>query len=310
MVTKLAPIKVTKMDVPRIVSLVAPTSTTEKHKYYVGDFVRIVKKDKAFRKIYKQSFTATFEITGLLTLNPPTYSIIDADREPIQIKLFQPELQPVMLYLVENIQQPVWRRFYCSRCLICFNGNSWSKHSCLISDFLYDKIQLAGDWRVALSEIKFPRKNREHCRRKSNCIQLKRLWRLPKDVFWSIVISRPYSGQKIAFMLGTLDTVAQLLATVKRTDGLPHFSFREIKSSGKHEILKGKYEGITIPSEEILSIIGFKGIPDGKGIHNRYKVNPNANRLMKSDETKGYYVEFPADLCPGKHLIFIYMNTS
>ena len=122
------------------------------------------------------------------------------------------------------------------------------------------------------------------------------------------VISRPYSGQKLAFMPGTFDTVAQLLATIKRTVGLPNFSFREIKSSGKYEVLLGKYEGITFPSEEIPSIIGFEGIPDGNGIHIGYKMNPNENRLMKSDDTKAYYGEFPADLCAGKHLIFIYTN--
>ena len=33
-----------------------------------------------------------------------------------------------------------------------------------------------------------------------------------------------------------------------------------------------------------------------------------ANRLMKNDETKTYYGDFPADLCAGKHLIFIYTN--
>ena len=39
-------------------------------------------------------------------------------------------------------------------------------------------------------------------------------------------------------------------------------------------------------------------------------MNPNENRLMKSDETKAYYGEFPADLCAGKHLIFIYTKIS
>ena len=34
----------------------------------------------------------------------------------------------------------------------------------------------------------------------------------------------------------------------------------------------------------------------------------NANRLMKNDDTKAYYGDFPADLCAGKHLIFIYTD--
>ena len=31
-----------------------------------------------------------------------------------------------------------------------------------------------------------------------------------------------------------------------------------------------------------------------------------SNKLMKSDETKVYFGQFAADLCAGKHLVFIY----
>ena len=83
-------------------------------------------------------------------------------------------------------------------------------------------------------------------------------------------------------MAGTYDTVAQFLATNNRTVRLPNFSFREIKNSAKYEIIFGKYEGITFPGEEIPSIFGFKGIPDGYGIHIGYKMIPTtANRLIK-----------------------------
>ena len=65
--------------------------------------------------------------------------------------------------------------------------------------------------------------------------------------------------EKFSFMTGYFDTVAQLLFTIKRTVGLPNFSFREIKSAGKNEIIFGKNEGITFPSEEKPSIVGFTG---------------------------------------------------
>ena len=175
-------------------------------------------------------------------------------------------------------------------------------------NFFNDEIQLAGDWRVALSEIIFPTKIENIVNGNLIVYNLKDYEDSQKMSSAANVISRPYSGQQFSFMPGTFDTVAQLLATIKRTIGLPHFSFRELKSSGKYEILFGKYEGITFPSEEIPSIIGFKGIPDGNGIHIGYKMIPNANRFMKSDDTKAYYGEFPADLCAGKHLIFIYTN--
>ena len=95
---------------PRLVLLEAQTSSTQKPKFYIGDFLRIVKKDEAFRKSYKQLFTdKVFEITGIPTLGPPTYSLGDADKEPIHGKLYQPELQLVRLPLDENVQQPVRR---------------------------------------------------------------------------------------------------------------------------------------------------------------------------------------------------------
>ena len=123
------------------------------------------------------------------------------------------------------------------------------------------------------------------------------------------VISRTYSGQKLAFMPGTFDSVAQLLLPHLSTKlDYPIFLSEKNKSSGKYEILLGKYEGITFPSAQNPSIIGFDGIPDGIGIHIGYKMNPNENRFMKSDDTKAYYREFPDNLCAGKHLIFIYTN--
>ena len=107
----------------------------------------------------------------------------------------------------------------------------------------------------------------------------------------------------------TLDTVAQLLFTIKRTVGLPNFLLLEIKTTGKYEIAFGKNEGIIFPSEEIPSIVGFTGIPSKHGVHIGYKmITATSNKLMKSDETKAYYGEFTDDLCAEKHLIFIYRN--
>ena len=70
----------------------------------------------------------------------------------------------------------------------------------------------------------------------------------------------------------------------------------------------GKRERITFLSKEIPGILGFEGVPDGNGIHIGYKINTTADELMKSDETKAYYGELPADLLAGKHLIFVYAN--
>ena len=95
-VTKLAPNKVTKKDVPRLVSLNAQTIKFQRPKFYVRDFARIVKKDDAFRKGYKQFFTDEFfEVESLATFNPQTYSLIDANGEKIEGNFYQPELKLV-----------------------------------------------------------------------------------------------------------------------------------------------------------------------------------------------------------------------
>ena len=99
----LAPNKVTKEDVPRLVSLIANTTYSQKTKFFVGDLVRILKKEETFGKGYKQSFTdEVFEISSIPTLNPPTYSLIDNDKEIIQGKFYQPELQLVRESRVQN----------------------------------------------------------------------------------------------------------------------------------------------------------------------------------------------------------------
>ena len=70
------------------------TRCSQKPKLYVGYFARIVKKEETFQKGYKQSFTdEDFEMAGNPTLNPPTYSLIDSNKEIIQGKFYQPELQ-------------------------------------------------------------------------------------------------------------------------------------------------------------------------------------------------------------------------
>ena len=100
---KIAPNTVTKKDVPRLLSLIANTTFSQKPKIFVGDLVRILKKEETFVKGYKQSFTdEIFEISSIPTLNPPTYTLIDTDKEIIQGKFYQPELQLVRESPLQN----------------------------------------------------------------------------------------------------------------------------------------------------------------------------------------------------------------
>ena len=94
-VTNLAPNKVTKKDVPYLISLIfdASTKLVCRPNFYVGDFVRISKADLPFRKGYKQTITnEVFEIYDIPTTSPPIYSLIDATQEPVKGKFYELEL--------------------------------------------------------------------------------------------------------------------------------------------------------------------------------------------------------------------------
>ena len=98
-VTNLAPNKVTKKDVPRLISLRAEQSLklVRRPKRYVGDYVTLAKVDICFRKGYKQSFTdEVFEVFDIPTRNLPTYNLIDSNREPIEGKFYESELIRVL----------------------------------------------------------------------------------------------------------------------------------------------------------------------------------------------------------------------
>ena len=99
--TKLAPNKVNKNYVTYLKSLTTNSSAKQvrRPKLKVGDFVRISKVDLLFRKGYKQLFTdEVFEIFDIPTVDPPTYSIIDAVKEPVRGKFYKPEIIQVSVF--------------------------------------------------------------------------------------------------------------------------------------------------------------------------------------------------------------------
>ena len=98
--TGLAPNRVTKKHVSKLISLRAERSSKQvkKPRFKAGDKVRIAKQDIPFKKGYKQNFTdEIFRITRINTFNPPTYSLTDADGEEIAGKFYEPELIKVRL---------------------------------------------------------------------------------------------------------------------------------------------------------------------------------------------------------------------
>ena len=127
-----------------------------------------------------------------------------------------------------------------------FDSNTLSS----FRNFFTDEIQLAGDWRGALSEIIFPTKIEHILNGDMVIYSLKGYEDSQKRATEANVTSRPYKGEKLSIKTGTYNSLVDILTTVKRIVGLPIFSFREIKKTRKFEILMGKNEGITSPSNE------------------------------------------------------------
>ena len=67
---KLASNKVTKKDVPRLVSLIAIAAFSQKPKFFVGDLVRILKKEETFGKGYKVFYRRDFSIFVYPNIEP------------------------------------------------------------------------------------------------------------------------------------------------------------------------------------------------------------------------------------------------
>ena len=92
-ITKFAANKVTKKDLPRVVSLTVQTRAVKHQNFTIVTLFGSLKRKKLSEKDKTQSFSEVFEIARILTLNPLTFSLIDSFKEIIQGKLYQPGLR-------------------------------------------------------------------------------------------------------------------------------------------------------------------------------------------------------------------------
>ena len=109
--------------------------------------------------------------------------------------------------------------------------------------------------------------------------------------------------------IGSYENRDQLLRSLRRDSGFPHFDYQFNKINGFLFLFFGKNEGITFPDNEIPSILGFNGIHDGPGYRIGYKMlDTFENLTMADDEEKTFAGDYPFDLSAGKQLIFFYIN--
>ena len=88
---KLAPNKVTKKDVPRFLSFSGKIAVPQKSKLLLVILCAFSKKrTRSGMATDSRLLTRFFEIASIPTWLPPSYSPIDADKEFIQSKFYQP----------------------------------------------------------------------------------------------------------------------------------------------------------------------------------------------------------------------------
>ena len=69
-----------------------------KPKYNTGDLVRISHQDEVFRRGYEAGFTnEIFEISEVLSTNPPTYKLKDLKGEDVTSSFYEQELSKVVV---------------------------------------------------------------------------------------------------------------------------------------------------------------------------------------------------------------------
>ena len=130
-------------------------------------------------------------------------------------------------------------------------------------NFFNDEIQLSGVWRVTLSEKIFPTKIEHAVNEDLIAYSLKGDEVSQKNLFWCLCHFSALQWRKTVLHDWQFWQCKSSSSTIKRTIGLPNFSFREIKSAGKNE-------KILVSMKESLFL--WTGIPDERGLKNCYKM--------------------------------------
>lgn len=104
-------------------------SCTNKHKYKIGDFVRISKYKNCFEKGYTPNWsTEIFQITKVNNSNPVTYNVKDQNNHSILGIFYEQELQKTsypQVYLIEKIIKRRGNRLFVKWLGLGSDQNSW-----------------------------------------------------------------------------------------------------------------------------------------------------------------------------------------
>ena len=175
--------------------------------------------------------------------------------------------------------------------------------------FCKEEIALDGDWRIALSEIIFPTKLNNVTDEEFTYFRASEVVASKYNAGNLNTISRPYYGKKVFMKSGENTFIEQLINEIKtKLKDKIHFDASPQEITNSMSIWMNANEGISFPSRQIPSLLGYNAKLDENGeYHIGYKMIPSFDASYEGNEL--YESHFPYDLSSGTSLIFAYIDT-
>ena len=174
--------------------------------------------------------------------------------------------------------------------------------------FCKEEKALDGDWRVALSEISFPTKLNNVTDEELTYFRASEVVTSKSNAGNRNTISRPYYGEKVFIKSGEYTFIEQLINEMKtKLKDKIHFDASPHEITNSMSIWMNANEGITFPSPQIPSLLGYNAKLDENGEYLiDYKMIPLFDASYEGNEL--YESHFPYDLSSGTTLIFAYIE--
>ena len=155
------------------------------------------------------------------------------------------------------------------------------------------------EWRVAVTETTFPTQI-------NNVTDNNIVYYKTDRVIGSIKvekdkISRPYLGETAKLTKGESTSIEQILDEIRRKTELEKLDYVKDPITKHLSLWLHYWEGINFSSQQIPSLLGFKGVRDGSGYHIGYKQGSSKHRTTT---TQDLVADYPVDVCAGTQLMF------
>ena len=160
--------------------------------------------------------------------------------------------------------------------------------------FCEEEIALDGDWRIALSEIIFPTKLNNVTDEEFTYFRASKVVASKYNAGNLNTISRPYYGKKKFMKSGENTFIEQLINEIKtKLKDKIHFDASPQEITNSMSIWMNANEGISFPSRQIPSLLGYKAKLDENGeYHIGYKMVPSFDASYEGNK-RTVRISFP-----------------